>query len=126
MGPVQLGCGAGNTVYPVLESDPRILVACCDFSHRAVQLVRQHPQYDPERVNAFQCDITAKDLTVRIQCRRAGDVAVFRCAKHFDEHQVLLFLVCQLATNQSIALRERYLSARFVRVVLVCFVAHST
>jgi len=60
---LELGCGAGNTVYPVLESDPRILVACCDFSHRAVQLVRQHPQYDPERVNAFQCDITAKDLT---------------------------------------------------------------
>jgi len=59
---LELGCGAGNTVFPILESDARIKVHCCDFSPRAVDLVKQHTNYTPDRVNAFQCDITKKDL----------------------------------------------------------------
>mmetsp|Transcript_30952 Transcript_30952/g.42897 ORF Transcript_30952/g.42897 Transcript_30952/m.42897 type:complete len:282 (-) Transcript_30952:49-894(-) len=64
---LELGCGPGNTVYPLVESDPRVKVHCCDFSPRAVGLVKQHQQYDPARVNAFQCDITHNNLTDNIE-----------------------------------------------------------
>ena len=46
-------------MYPILEADARMFVHCCDFSRRAVELVKQHEQYSPERVNAFVCDITS-------------------------------------------------------------------
>lgn len=38
-------------------------VHCCDFSPRAVQFVKDHESYEPERCNAFQCDITSDQLT---------------------------------------------------------------
>jgi len=38
---LQLGCGAGNTVYPLLAQDPKgLFVHCCDFSLRAIDLVK--------------------------------------------------------------------------------------
>lgn len=41
----QVGCGAGNTVYPLLELNQQLRVYACDFSPRAVALVQEHPAY---------------------------------------------------------------------------------
>lgn len=61
--PPQLGCGAGNTVFPLLELNPRLAVFACDFAPAAVALVRAHPAYGSSgRVHAFVADITAQDL----------------------------------------------------------------
>jgi 2-polyprenyl-3-methyl-5-hydroxy-6-metoxy-1,4-benzoquinol methylase len=37
---LEVGCGAGNTVYPLLEENPAAFVYACDFSPRAVDLVK--------------------------------------------------------------------------------------
>ena len=37
---VQVGCGAGNTIFPLLSTFPDIFVHACDFSPRAVDLVK--------------------------------------------------------------------------------------
>ena len=38
---LQVGCGAGNTVYPLLEvCGPETVIYACDFSAAAVDLVR--------------------------------------------------------------------------------------
>ncbi|WFD02241.1 hypothetical protein MOBT1_000922 [Malassezia obtusa] len=57
---LEVGCGVGNTVYPLLEKNPALRVHCCDFSPRAVHLVEEHPAYDAERVNAFVYDLVAE------------------------------------------------------------------
>ena len=49
----QVGCGAGNTVFPVLELNPDLQVYCCDFSPRAVELVRAHPKYASGLIHAL-------------------------------------------------------------------------
>lgn len=36
----QVGCGAGNTIFPVIASYPDAFVYACDFSPRAIELVK--------------------------------------------------------------------------------------
>lgn len=63
---LELGCGVGNTVFPLLELDSEATVYCCDFSARAVDLVKERasklPERDRDRVKAFVCDGTCESL----------------------------------------------------------------
>ncbi|XP_029190571.2 tRNA N(3)-methylcytidine methyltransferase METTL2-like isoform X2 [Acropora muricata] len=61
---LEVGCGVGNTVFPILEAnkDPDLFIYCCDFSLNAIRLVKEHPDYNPERCHAFVCNITDKAL----------------------------------------------------------------
>ncbi|KAG1679635.1 hypothetical protein FOA52_006152 [Chlamydomonas sp. UWO 241] len=59
---LEVGCGAGNTVFPCLEMNPQLRIYACDFSHRAVSIVQAHPNYGPGGVTAFVCDLTRDDL----------------------------------------------------------------
>jgi trans-aconitate methyltransferase len=36
----QVGCGAGNTIFPVIASYPDAFVYACDFSPLAIELVK--------------------------------------------------------------------------------------
>lgn len=56
---LEVGCGVGNMLYPLLEANEALRVHCCDFSQRAVDMVRSHPRYDAARVNAFVFDLTS-------------------------------------------------------------------
>ncbi|WMV42296.1 hypothetical protein MTR67_035681 [Solanum verrucosum] len=38
---LEVGCGAGNTIFPLLATIPNIFVYACDFSPRAVNLVKK-------------------------------------------------------------------------------------
>lgn len=48
---LELGCGVGNTIFPVLEtnSQPELFVYGADFSSTAIDIVRQHENYDQKR-----------------------------------------------------------------------------
>ncbi|KAG9157333.1 hypothetical protein Leryth_004974 [Lithospermum erythrorhizon] len=61
-----VGCGAGNTIFPLLSTNPDIFAHACDFSPRAVNIVKMHKEFSTERVNAFVCDLAADDLTQHI------------------------------------------------------------
>lgn len=63
---LEVGCGAGNTVFPLLATYPDVFVHACDFSHRAISLVKSHKEYADTRVNAFACDLTSDDLSSQI------------------------------------------------------------
>lgn len=61
---LEVGCGAGNTVFPLMRLTPsNVHVYACDFSLEAVNLVKSHAEYDPDRCTAFQHDL-ASDASV--------------------------------------------------------------
>ncbi|CAI9093728.1 OLC1v1029280C1 [Oldenlandia corymbosa var. corymbosa] len=63
---LEVGCGAGNTIFPLAALYPEIFVHACDFSPRAVNLVKTHKEFTESRINAFVCDLTLDDLSERI------------------------------------------------------------
>jgi len=57
---LEIGCGTGSTVYPILEmnNSSGLMIYCCDLSQTAVQLVKDHPQYAQRRCFSWVCDVT--------------------------------------------------------------------
>nr|XP_054767439.1 tRNA N(3)-methylcytidine methyltransferase METTL6-like [Lytechinus pictus] len=74
---LEVGCGVGNTVYPLLDTSPDIFIHCCDFSPRAVQFVKEHSSFNPALINAFQCDVTCDDLTNHIAASSVDMATMF-------------------------------------------------
>ncbi|XP_023338790.1 methyltransferase-like protein 2 isoform X2 [Eurytemora carolleeae] len=57
---LEVGCGTGSTVYPILEvnTEPGLMVYCCDLSKTAVNLVKEHKEFSQKRCFSFVCDVT--------------------------------------------------------------------
>jgi len=93
---LEVGCGVGNFVFPLLEEDEEreqgLFIFCCDFSARGVQFVKEHKLYDEKRIKAFQCDITTPHLVNELG---ENSVDIVSCvfvlsAIHPDKHGTVL------------------------------------
>ncbi|CAG8435154.1 979_t:CDS:10 [Scutellospora calospora] len=73
---LELGCGVGNFVFPVLKSNPNFFIYACDFSKRAIEFVKNHEQYDNLRCHAFVCDLTTDNLKDHIPSRNVDVVSL--------------------------------------------------
>uniref|UniRef100_G3NA76 Methyltransferase like 6 n=1 Tax=Gasterosteus aculeatus TaxID=69293 RepID=G3NA76_GASAC len=100
---LEAGCGVGNCLFPLLEDDRDVFVYACDFSPRAVDLVKKNPLYTPERCCAFQCDLTKDDL--RTQVPEGGvDVVTLifvLSAVHPDKMQLVLQNISRTTSRKS-------------------------
>ncbi|KAJ0117036.1 ctin binding protein [Diaporthe amygdali] len=66
-GPVtllEIGAGAGNTAFPILaqNKNPQLKVHACDFSKKAVEVMRSHEEYDTKHMQADVWDIASDEL----------------------------------------------------------------
>jgi methyltransferase-like protein 6 len=59
---LEVGCGVGNLIFPLIEEHPAMYFYACDLSPRAVEFVKSHPFYNENAVKAFQCDITTGEI----------------------------------------------------------------
>ena len=73
---LEVGCGVGNFVFPLLEEYSHVLFYACDFSQNAVNFVKEHELYDPSRCSAFCCDITCEELTINIEANSVDVVSM--------------------------------------------------
>ncbi|XP_060033705.1 tRNA N(3)-methylcytidine methyltransferase METTL8, mitochondrial isoform X2 [Erinaceus europaeus] len=57
---LEVGCGAGNSVFPILntlQNAPETFIYCCDFASSAVELVKSHSSYRATQCCAFVHDV---------------------------------------------------------------------
>ncbi|KAL8043400.1 hypothetical protein ABFX02_09G117500 [Erythranthe guttata] len=63
---LEVGSGAGNTIFPLIAAYPKLFIHACDFSTEALTLVKSHSQFYENRINAFICDVVDEDLCGKI------------------------------------------------------------
>lgn len=61
---LDMGCGVGNSFYPLLVRVPNLYVNAFDFSRRAVNMAKTHDMYEKEkhRINLFDLDLVKDDI----------------------------------------------------------------
>ena len=61
---LDMGCGVGNSFYPLLIRLPNLYVNAFDFSKRAVNMSKTHPLYEKEkyRINVYDLDLVKDDI----------------------------------------------------------------
>lgn len=57
---LEVGCGVGNLIFPLLKEGLNMFVFACDLSEKAIDLVKTNPEYREQDIKAFQTDITSK------------------------------------------------------------------
>jgi tRNAThr (cytosine32-N3)-methyltransferase len=58
---LEVGAGAGNSAFPILQNskNKNLKIHACDFSKKAVELIREHELYDSENIQADVWDVAA-------------------------------------------------------------------
>ncbi|EGD80662.1 methyltransferase-like protein 6 [Salpingoeca rosetta] len=89
---LEIGCGVGNTVFPLRKENPRLFVHACDLSPRAVNFVKGHEEFTEEDCHAFQCDLTRDDVLEHMEPESCDTItALFvLSAMSIDEMRLLL------------------------------------
>ena len=61
---LDMGCGVGNSFYPLLYRLPNLYVNAFDFSKRAVNMAKTHPIYEKEkhRIKLYDLDLVKDDI----------------------------------------------------------------
>ena len=58
---LEVGCGVGNTIWPLIEEKTSFRIYVCDFSPVAIDLLRKNPLFDENKCTAFVADITEEE-----------------------------------------------------------------
>jgi SAM-dependent methyltransferase len=58
----EVGCGVGNTLFPLYEDLPLLSIQGCDISAKAIEIIKESPQYSPKTFNVSVCDISKQLL----------------------------------------------------------------
>lgn len=86
---LEVGAGAGNTAYPILKhnQNPELKIHACDFSKRAVEVIRANEAYDTKNIQADVWDAAGDDLPPGLE---EGSVDVV----------IMIFIFSALSPNQ--------------------------
>ncbi|CAG8983342.1 hypothetical protein HYALB_00000509 [Hymenoscyphus albidus] len=61
---LEVGAGAGNTAFPILSrnQNPNLKIHACDFSKKAVEVIRANEAYDSQNIQADVWDAASDEL----------------------------------------------------------------
>lgn len=64
---LQIGCGVGNTIFPLIKTNPDVFMYACDYSECAIEIIRKNPMFDPNKLQIFVCDLVNESLIQHIK-----------------------------------------------------------
>jgi tRNAThr (cytosine32-N3)-methyltransferase len=66
---LEVGAGAGNTAFPILKhnQNPDLKIHACDFSKKAVEVIRENEAYDTKNIQADVWDAASESLPPGLQ-----------------------------------------------------------
>lgn len=59
---LDIGCGVGNSFYPLIEKKDQLIVKGFDISQKAVEMAKTHKLYNKDRIELIQLDIVKNDI----------------------------------------------------------------
>ena len=61
---LEVGAGAGNSAFPILKANENdeLIIHACDFSKKAVELIKGNEAYDDEKIKAEVWDVASEQL----------------------------------------------------------------
>ncbi|GAA0171510.1 methyltransferase [Lithospermum erythrorhizon] len=89
---LEVGCGPGNTIYPLLDAFPNMYVHACDFSPQAISLVKGHPNFNASQMNVFVCDVATDDLSISISPSSVDVITLIFTLSAFSPNKMSLVL----------------------------------
>ncbi|RZC79980.1 hypothetical protein C5167_042557 [Papaver somniferum] len=96
------------------DSETKTILEACDFSPRAVNLVKSHKEFTSDCVNAFVCDLTADDISKQISRSSVDMVTMFLLKDEMPNGLVLLrdYAVGDLA-QERLTCKDQMISENF-------------
>ena len=66
---LEVGAGAGNTAFPVLKANQNeeLMIHACDFSSKAVEVMKASPSYDERYLDAQVWDVASETLPLMVE-----------------------------------------------------------
>ena len=64
---LEIGCGVGNSVLPLLELNPDLQITAFDFAHSAISILQENPLFlsNKHRMKVSVCDVTTDHIPVQ-------------------------------------------------------------
>jgi hypothetical protein len=93
----QVGCGVGNTTFPLAASNSSATILSCDYSATAVNILCKSPNFKPSQMRAFVADATKDDLTEHVT---PGSVDVVTCIFALSANALESLPKVRLSRNQ--------------------------
>ncbi|XP_035227591.1 tRNA N(3)-methylcytidine methyltransferase METTL6-like [Stegodyphus dumicola] len=59
---LEVGCGVGNFIFPLIADKTKFFIHACDFSPRAIELLKENALYNSDICHAFVIDVTKEEL----------------------------------------------------------------
>lgn len=89
---LEIGCGVGNFIFPLLKQDLNFYIKACDFSSRAIEFVKTNPNYNENNIHAFCCDITTANIFENVKEQSVDIVTLIfvLSAIHPDKFHIVL------------------------------------
>ena len=75
---LEVGCGVGNFLFPLLNLNKNLVIYACDFSAKAIDLLKTNLDYktNDQRCFPFVCDIVKENLCEKLENKEVDIVTL--------------------------------------------------
>lgn len=63
----EMGCGVGNTIFPLAKKYPNLCLYGFDFAPKAVELLKKNPEYNSKSMIIEVCDLVKDPIPVNFE-----------------------------------------------------------